>query len=245
MIIPAIDFIRGQVVRLYQGQYNLKKIYINDPIFYIKKYISHGAQKLHIIDLDGAKNSNHKQFKLFKKILFNISIPIQIGGGIRTIKDINIIHNIIPKSKIIIGSSIINDIESVQNWINLYNKKIILAIDIKVDKNNNKFVYINGWQKNSRLVFEDIIEKAIKIGIKYILCTDITKDGTFQGPNFKLYKEIINKYPEIYFQSSGGVTSLNDIKKLKDLGIKDIIIGKAFLENKFTIQEANKCWQNA
>ncbi|QJC36834.1 1-(5-phosphoribosyl)-5-((5-phosphoribosylamino)methylideneamino)imidazole-4-carboxamide isomerase [Enterobacteriaceae endosymbiont of Donacia vulgaris] len=244
MIIPAIDLIKGQVVRLHQGKFNLKRKYEHEPLFYIKKYIKQGTKKIHIIDLDGAKNPGKKQIVLLKNI-FKHKLPfIQLGGGIRTKKDIDLIFSLTSKIQIILGSSIIQDFENVKTWFKLYNPySIILALDLKIDKNNKKIVFINGWQNKSNIIFEDIIEKFLYLGLKNVLCTDISRDGTFLGPNINLYAEIVKKYPEIFFQASGGISSLQDITNLKNIGVKHIIIGRAFLEKKFTIQEANLCWQ--
>ncbi|QJC38470.1 1-(5-phosphoribosyl)-5-((5-phosphoribosylamino)methylideneamino)imidazole-4-carboxamide isomerase [Enterobacteriaceae endosymbiont of Donacia fulgens] len=244
MIIPAIDLIKGQVVRLHQGKFNLKRKYLYEPLFYIKKYIKQGAQKIHIIDLDGAKNPHKKQIILLKNIFKYNLPPIQLGGGIRCKKDIDLIFNLIPKIQIILGSSIIKNFKNVQKWFKLYNpNSIILALDIKINKKNEKIVFINGWQDKSNVIFENIIEKFLDLGLKHVLCTDISRDGTFLGPNINLYTEIVQKYPQIFFQASGGISSLQDIINLKKSGVKHIIIGRAFLEKKFTIQEANLCWQ--
>ncbi|QJC37241.1 1-(5-phosphoribosyl)-5-((5-phosphoribosylamino)methylideneamino)imidazole-4-carboxamide isomerase [Enterobacteriaceae endosymbiont of Donacia thalassina] len=244
MIIPAIDLIKGKVVRLHQGKFNLKRKYLYEPIFYIQQYMQQGAKKIHIIDLDGAKNPHKKQIVLLKNIFKNKLPPIQLGGGIRYKKDIDLVLNLKPKIQIILGSSIIQDFKNVQKWFKIYNPySIILALDIKINKNNKKIVFINGWQNKSNIIFEDIIEKFLSLGLKYVLCTDISRDGTFLGPNISLYTEIVKKYPEIFFQASGGISKLEDIINLKKSGVKDIIIGRAFLEKKFTLQEANLCWQ--
>ncbi|QJC31570.1 1-(5-phosphoribosyl)-5-((5-phosphoribosylamino)methylideneamino)imidazole-4-carboxamide isomerase [Enterobacteriaceae endosymbiont of Donacia tomentosa] len=242
MIIPAIDLIKGQVVRLHQGKFNLKRKYLYDPSFYIQKYIQQGAKKIHLVDLDGAKNPKNKQIFLLKNVIKNTSISIQIGGGFRFKKDIDLIFKLNSNIKIILGSIIISNFKFVKYWLNFYNpNSFIVALDIKLDKNNNKIVFINGWQKKSIIIFEDIIKKILNIGLKNILCTDISRDGTFNGPNIALYDEIISKYPQINCQASGGISTLEDIKNLKNIGIKDIIIGRAFLEKKFTLQEAFLC----
>ncbi|QJC34828.1 HisA/HisF-related TIM barrel protein [Enterobacteriaceae endosymbiont of Donacia piscatrix] len=244
MIIPAIDLIKGKVVRLHQGKFNLKREYLYTPTFYIKKYIKENVHKIHLIDLDGAKNPDKKQLMLLKKISKYHLPPIQIGGGIRSKKDIDFIFNLIPNSQVILGSFILQNFENIKKIFKLYNPfSIILALDIKYNQNNEKIIFINGWQNTSNIIFEDIIEKFLYLGLKYVLCTDISRDGTFLGPNINLYTEIVKKYPEISFQASGGISSLQDIINLKNTGVKDIIIGRAFLEKKFTIKEANLCWQ--
>ncbi|QJC37657.1 1-(5-phosphoribosyl)-5-((5-phosphoribosylamino)methylideneamino)imidazole-4-carboxamide isomerase [Enterobacteriaceae endosymbiont of Donacia bicoloricornis] len=244
MIIPAIDLIKGKVVRLHQGKFNLKRQYLYKPLFYIKKYIKQGAKKIHIIDLDGAKDPNKKQIVLLKNIFQYNSFPIQLGGGIRCKEDIDLIFNLIPKVQIILGSSIIHNLKNVQKLFQIYNpNSLILALDVKINKKNEKIIFINGWQDKSNIIFENIIEKFLDLGLKHVLCTDISRDGTFLGPNINLYTEIVQKYPQIFFQASGGVSSLKDIINLKKSGVKHIIIGRAFLEKKFTIKEANLCWQ--
>ncbi|QJC32397.1 HisA/HisF-related TIM barrel protein [Enterobacteriaceae endosymbiont of Donacia dentata] len=244
MIIPAIDLIKGQVVRLHQGKFNVKRKYLHKPFFYIKKYLEQGAKKIHLIDLDGAKDPSKKQIFLLKELSKINFISIQIGGGIRTQTDIDFIFNLIPNAQVILGSSIIKNLDNVKKWFKLYNPySLILALDIKFDKNHKKIVFINGWQNKSNIIFEDIIEQFLNIGLKYVLCTDISKDGTLLGPNINLYTEIVKKYPEVFFQASGGVSTLKDIKNLKKSGVKDIIIGRAFLEKIFSFKEANLCWQ--
>ncbi|QJC31993.1 1-(5-phosphoribosyl)-5-((5-phosphoribosylamino)methylideneamino)imidazole-4-carboxamide isomerase [Enterobacteriaceae endosymbiont of Donacia versicolorea] len=244
MIIPAIDLIKGQVVRLHQGKFNIKRKYLHKPFFYIKKYLKQGAKKIHLIDLDGAKDPSKKQIFLLKELSKINFISIQIGGGIRTQTDIDFVFNLIPNAQVILGSSIIKNLNNVKKWFKLYNPySLILALDIKFDKNYKKIVFINGWQNKSNIIFEDIIEQFLNIGLKYVLCTDISKDGTLLGPNINLYTEIVKKYPEIFFQASGGVSTLKDIKNLKKSGVKDIIIGRAFLEKIFSFKEANLCWQ--
>ncbi|QJC28981.1 1-(5-phosphoribosyl)-5-[(5-phosphoribosylamino)methylideneamino]imidazole-4-carboxamide isomerase [Enterobacteriaceae endosymbiont of Plateumaris rustica] len=242
MIIPAIDLINGKVVRLLKGKFDSKHEYFFNPLFYINHYINNGAKKIHIVDLDGAKNPKKKQISLFKNILSNIKIPLQIGGGIREQKDIDFLFNLSSISQIIIGSSAIQNFRKVKKWFKIYSPdKIILAFDIKIDVNKQKIIFINGWQNNSDVNLELIMKKFINIGLKNVLCTDISRDGTMLGPNIDLYNDITKKYPNISFQASGGIHSLNDINNLKHSGVKDIIIGKAFLENKFTFKEANSC----
>ncbi|QJC35204.1 1-(5-phosphoribosyl)-5-((5-phosphoribosylamino)methylideneamino)imidazole-4-carboxamide isomerase [Enterobacteriaceae endosymbiont of Donacia proxima] len=244
MIIPAIDLIKGKIVRLHQGKFNLKREYLYTPLFYIKKCIKENARKIHLIDLDGAKNPDTKQLMLLKKISKYQLPPIQIGGGIRSKKDIDFIFNLIPNSQIVLGSFILQNFKNLKKIFKLYDPfSIILALDIKYNQNNKKIIFVNGWQNTSNIIFEDIIEKFLHIGLKYVLCTDISRDGTFLGPNINLYTEIVKKYPEISFQASGGISSLQDIINLKNTGVKDVIIGRAFLEKKFTIKEANLCWQ--
>lgn len=244
MIIPAFDFINGEAVRLYQGDYSNKKKYDINLQCHLEEYKTQGVQIIHLVDLDGAKNSEEKQVKLFKKILSYTTIPVQVGGGIRSEKDINMFLNLGVK-KVVIGSSIIKNKIEVKKWLKIYGSDVIvLALDININKDNKKEIYINGWQKKSKITLEEIVEYFSPDGLKHVLCTDISKDGTLLGPNIKLYREISNSFKHIQFQASGGVGTLEDILSLRKTGIKSVIIGRSLLEKKFTIEEALKCWQN-
>lgn len=241
MIIPAFDVINGYIVRLYKGNYLNKKKYDIDLTNTLKEYYFKGVKMIHLVDLDGAKNIKNRQIELFNKILSNHSISIQIGGGIRTEQDINELFNMGAK-RIVIGSSAIQNKYQTKEWLKIYGSDaIILALDICIDSKNNKKIYINGWKKKTNFLLEDVIEYFLPSGLKHVLCTDISKDGTLLGPNIKLYKEITNLFQTIQFQASGGVGTLEDIMSLKKTGIKSIIIGRGLLEKKFTIEEALTC----
>lgn len=243
MIIPSIDLLNEKIVRLYKGQYNNKINYHENTINLIQKYKKEGAKIIHLIDLSGAKNPQNKQLEILKKIILSSSIPIQIGGGIRNKKDIKYFFNLGVK-RIIIGSLAIQNPQIVQKWIKYYGyKKIILALDIVKDNNNNKKIMICGWEKNTKINLEKIIEYFLITGLKYIICTDINCDGTLKGPNIKLYREITNKYPQINFLASGGVSTIKDIVNLKKTSVNSVIIGRSLLEKKITLREAIQCWQ--
>ncbi|MCW5197610.1 1-(5-phosphoribosyl)-5-[(5-phosphoribosylamino)methylideneamino]imidazole-4-carboxamide isomerase [Buchnera aphidicola] len=242
MIIPSLDFYQGKIVRLYQGNYDLKKMYIQDYYTYIQDCIQNKIKNIHIVDLDGAKNFHNKQSFLLKEILQIKNINFQVGGGIRNKQDIEKLFSLGAK-KVVIGSAIFEKKNEVKQWIQEYGKNsIVLALDVIV-QNNFTEVIISGWKKNTGKDINDILSDFYFTGVKNILCTDITQDGTLNGPNISLYESLVKKYPRMNFQSSGGIGRLKDIINLKKIGIKDIIIGKAFLENKFTMTEAVQCWQ--
>lgn len=244
MIIPAFDLINGKAVRLYQGNYLNQKNYDINLSCYFEEYKSKGIRIVHLVDLDGAKNSKNRQVELFKKILSDASISIQIGGGIRTTKDISTLIQL-GVERVVIGSSVILYKDKVKKWLKIYGPDaIVLALDVHIDSNNKKEIYINGWQKKTNFLLEEIIEYFLPSGLKHVLCTDISKDGTLLGPNITLYKEISSSFKNIHFQASGGVGTLQDIISLKKTGIKSIIIGRSLLEKKFTIEEAFQCWRS-
>ncbi|QIQ41715.1 MAG: 1-(5-phosphoribosyl)-5-[(5-phosphoribosylamino)methylideneamino]imidazole-4-carboxamide isomerase [Buchnera aphidicola (Microlophium carnosum)] len=244
MIIPAFDLIDGRAVRLYQGNYLNKKNYDINLLSHLEEYKLKNVKIVHLVDLDGAKDSNNRQIALLKKVLSCTAIPIQIGGGVRTTKDISTLLSLGAK-RVVIGSSVIDNTNKVKEWLKIYGSdSIVLALDVNINSHNEKEIYINGWQKRTNLMLEEVIEYFLPSGLKHVLCTDISKDGTLLGPNFNLYKEITNSFKSIHFQASGGVSTLQDIISLKQTGIKSIIIGRSLLEKKFTIEEVLKCWQS-
>ncbi|CAL4319276.1 1-(5-phosphoribosyl)-5-[(5-phosphoribosylamino)methylideneamino]imidazole-4-carboxamide isomerase [Buchnera aphidicola] len=244
MIIPAFDFINGQPVRLYQGNYSNQTKYNINLYKLFQIYEKSGVQTIHLVDLDAAKNVKNRQLNIFKNIISCTNIPIQIGGGIRTEDDINIFLKLGVK-RVVIGSSAIKNKKEVKKWFKIYGSNtIILALDVVI-KDNKKEIAIHGWQDQTNLTLEEIVEYFEPAGLKHVLCTDICKDGTLSGPNTILYKEIVKKFKYIKFQASGGVATLKDISCLKNSGVSSIIVGRSLLEKKFTIQEALKCWQNA
>jgi len=244
MIIPSIDLINGKIVRLYQGNYKKQITYNKNLYSQLEHYCIQGATTIHIVDLDGAKNPKNRQIKLFNEMLSQYDFFLQIGGGIREEKDIENLLTV-GAARVVIGSYAIKNKKEVKKWFNNYgNNRIVLALDIRIHSNNYKEVLMNAWQDSAKLSLENLIEEFSEVGLKHVLCTDVSKDGTLSGPNFNLYKEITAVFKNIHFQSSGGISELNDITKLKLCGVKDIIIGRSLLENKFTVSEAIQCWQN-
>ncbi|CAL4318710.1 1-(5-phosphoribosyl)-5-[(5-phosphoribosylamino)methylideneamino] imidazole-4-carboxamide isomerase [Buchnera aphidicola] len=243
MIIPALDILNNQVVRLYQGNYDSVKYYDYYVYDLISTYIASGSKIIHLVDLESARTRNQKRSKAFYEIIFSFKECIQMAGGINSKKEIDKLFSIGAK-RIVIGSEAINNIKKVKKWIEYYgNQRIVVALDINIIQNNIKTIFINGWKKNTNICLEDFLHELSSVDIKYVLCTDISKDGTLSGPNFSLYQDLILQFPKIHFQASGGIHHLNDIVRLKNIGVKDVIIGKSLLENKFTIAGAIKCWQ--
>ena len=240
MIIPAIDLIGGKVVRLFQGDYGKKTEYTYSAKERLSLYASEGAKQLHLVDLDGAKNSTNRQLDVIKELINCTSVPIQVGGGIRTEEDLkNLLE--IGANRVVIGSTAVKQPEVVMKWFEKYGaEKIVLALDINI-VNGKKLVVVSGWLENSDITIEDLIERYKECCLKHVLCTDISCDGTLAGPNVALYKELTEKYPEIYFQASGGIGSLSDIEALKGTDVKGIILGRSLLEGKFTVKDAIKC----
>jgi phosphoribosylformimino-5-aminoimidazole carboxamide ribotide isomerase len=242
MMIPAIDLINGEVVRLFQGDYQQKTNYQTTPQQRQQAYAKAGATVMHFVDLDGAKDSTKRQLSTLKTLMPHQTMTIQVGGGIRCEEDVIQLLEL-GADRVVIGSLAIQQPELVQTWLAKYGReKIVLALDIKIDKKGNKTLPTHGWIKDSGVNLEDIMAQYIDAGIKHILCTDISKDGTLTGTNVDLYTELCQKYPSIAWQASGGIGSLDDIKALIPTGVSGVILGRSLLEGKFTLSEAIACW---
>ena len=234
-IIPALDLIDGQVVRLHQGDYAKQTTYCDDPIAQFADYVRQGAQQLHLVDLTGAKNPHTRQTALIRQIIVATPCPVQVGGGIRREQDVADLLAA-GANRVVIGSTAIKERATVKQWFTQYGaEKFVLALDIKI-------VAISGWQETSGVLLEEVIEDYQSVGLRHVLCTDISLDGTLAGSNVDLYREICAQYPDIQFQSSGGIGSLADIEALKNTGVAGVIVGRALLEGKFNVAEAIECW---
>ncbi len=245
MIIPALDLIDGNVVRLHQGDYDQKRDYGNDPLPRLLQYQKEGAKLLHLVDLTGAKDPQKRQISLLKTLIAGVSVPVQVGGGIRTEEDVKALLDA-GASRVVVGSTAIKEPELVKSWLQRYGgEAIVLALDVRINPQGVKQVAISGWQENSDRTLEQTIEFFRPFGLKHVLCTDISKDGTLSGSNVELYREISQKYPDIAIQASGGIGDLADIAALPASGAIGVIVGRALLEDKFTVSEAIACWQNA
>ncbi|WP_101774462.1 1-(5-phosphoribosyl)-5-[(5-phosphoribosylamino)methylideneamino]imidazole-4-carboxamide isomerase [Pasteurella oralis] len=243
-IIPALDLIDGQIVRLYQGDYGQKTLYSDNPIAQFQDYVAQGAKQLHLVDLTGAKDPNKRQTQLIGEIICAVNCPIQVGGGIRSEQDVVDLFAA-GANRVVIGSTAVKQPNIVKQWFNKYGaEKFVLALDVNINIQGEKQIAISGWQENSGISLETLLSDFSTVGLQHVLCTDISKDGTLQGSNVELYREICTQFPHIVFQSSGGIGSLSDIEALKSTGVAGVIVGRALLEGKFSVQEAIQCWQN-
>lgn len=234
-IIPAMDLLEGKVVRLTQGKFDEVKIYSNNPLEQVKIFEEYGFNMIHIVDLSGSKDGKMSTIKILEEIISNSNIKIQFGGGIRSLKDINILLQL-GIEKIVIGSLPFTDRnEFLKILDSVPNKKIILAAD--TFRND---VVVKGWLEKSQMSINSFIAEWFNYGINDFLVTDIEKDGMLKGPNINLYKELKSSFPEINLLASGGIKDISDIKKMSDCKIDAVIIGKAIYENKIDIKELVK-----
>lgn len=230
-IFPAIDLFNGKAVRLLKGDYQKMTVYSENPLEVAKDFENSGAEFLHIVDLEGAKTGDTPNIGTIEKIVKNTSLFTEIGGGIRTLETVEKYVNIGVK-RVILGTAAVNDEEFLISAVKKYGEKIAVGIDIK-----DGFVAIKGWTDLSKFTPFEFCGKMQNIGVKTIICTDVSKDGAMQGTNVDLYKEMSEKF-DINIIASGGVSSIDDIKRLKNLEIYGAIIGKAYYTKAISLAEA-------
>ncbi len=244
MIIPAIDLIDGKVVRLYQGDYGQQTTFDLSPLAQLQSYQDQGANWLHIVDLTGAKEPAKRQTALIAKLTAGLSANIQVGGGIRTEDQVAELLSLGVK-RVVIGSLAVKEPELVKGWFNKFGSEAIcLALDVNINQSGEKIVAVSGWQSGGGKSLESIVEDFSQVGLKHALVTDINRDGTLTGANTELYRELSSRYPDIAWQASGGIATLEDVAAVRDSGAAGIIIGKALLINQFNVAEAIQCWPN-
>jgi phosphoribosylformimino-5-aminoimidazole carboxamide ribotide isomerase len=234
-IIPAIDIIDGKCVRLSQGDYQTKKIYNELPVDVAKEFEDAGIKRLHMVDLDGAKQGKIINLKTLESVASSTKLHIDFGGGIKTTEDVQSVFNA-GASFINIGSVAVKQPELVEDWIIQFDaSKILLGADVK-DEN----IMIHGWQQSANINIINYISAYIKRGINQIFCTDISKDGLLQGTSIDLYKKILSAFPQLHLIASGGVTSIDDIEELNAIGCAGAIIGKALYEGRIQLHQLKK-----
>ena len=245
MIIPALDLIDGKVVRLHQGDYGQQRDYGNDPLPRLQDYQQQGGEVLHLVDLTGAKDPAARQIPLLRKLLAGVSVPVQVGGGIRSEDDVAALLEA-GAARVVIGSTAVRQPDVVKQWFTRFGADaLVLALDVRIAADGSKNIAVSGWQEDSGVTLEQIVDAFLPYGLKHVLCTDISRDGTLSGSNVALYQEVCARYPQVAFQSSGGIGRLEDIAALRGSGVQGVIVGRALLEGKFTVKEAIACWQNA
>ena len=231
-IIPAIDIINGECVRLSKGDYNKKTVYSKNVLDVAKNFEDNGIQFLHLVDLDGAKQNRIINYKILEKISSQTNLIIDFGGGLKSEEDIKIAFENGAK-QVTLGSIAVKNPELFLKSLEKYgSEKIILGADARKEK-----IAISGWLEESESNIYDFIKEKIKIGIQYVISTDIDKDGMLEGPSFDLYEKIIGENPNIKLIASGGITSASDLEKVKSIGCEGAIIGKALYENRITFND--------
>ena len=231
-LIPAIDIIDGQCVRLTKGDYAQKTVYRNHPWDVAKEFETYGFKRLHVVDLDGAKAKHIVNSEVLQKITTETSMTVDFGGGIKTDEDIEKAFAS-GAQMVTVGSIAVTNPELFLSWIKKYGAdRMILGADVRNGK-----ISINGWKEDSSEDLLPFLRKYVDAGVTNVLCTEISKDGTLQGPAIDLYKRIMQEYPNLHLIASGGVSSIDDIKALEAAGIPAVVFGKAIYEGRINLKE--------
>lgn len=231
-LIPAIDIIDGQCVRLTKGDYDQKTVYSNSPLEIAQRFEQLGFKRLHVVDLDGAKSKHVVNDKVLKDITSTTNLTVDFGGGIKTDEDLEKAFDA-GASMVTVGSIAVTRPDLFEKWLNKYGaERMILGADVRNGK-----ISINGWKEDSTEDLLPFLQKYIDAGVKNVLCTEISKDGTLQGPAISLYKNVMAAYPSLHLIASGGVSSIDDIEQLHAAGIPAVVFGKAIYEGRISLQE--------
>ena len=235
-LIPAIDIINGQCVRLTKGDYDQKTVYRDSPAEVAKEFEEIGFRRLHVVDLDGAKSKHIVNEAVLTAITTETNLVVDFGGGIKTDEDIEKAFAA-GASMVTVGSIAVTQPDLFMGWLEKYGpERMILGADVRHGK-----ISINGWKEDSCEDLLPFLRKYIEAGVRNVLCTEISKDGTLSGPAISLYSEVMEAYPELHLIASGGVSSLDDIKALNAVGIPAVVFGKAIYEGRIDLEELIDC----
>ena len=235
-LFPAIDIKDKKAVRLVQGDFNQQTVYSTNPLEVAKKWQQQGSDWLHVVDLDGAKDGVSKNAEITQEIILQTDLKVQLGGGIRTVEDVENWINA-GLERVIIGSAAVGNLDFVAELVKTYGEKICIGVDAKNGK-----VATHGWLTDSGIDSFDFCQQLEKIGVQTVVYTDIAKDGMMQGPNFEAYERLV-KETNIQIIASGGVSQLTDLERLSRIGVYGTILGKSLYEGAFTLEEAILCIQ--
>lgn len=231
-IIPAIDIIDGQLVRLKQGDYNEKTVYSQNPLEIAKQFEDVGIKRLHVVDLDGAKAKHIVNYKTLETLATKTNLVIDFGGGIKSDEDVKIAFDS-GASYITGGSIAVNRPQLFLSWLEKYGSdKIILGADLKDGR-----IATTGWTESSDAKWQSFIQSYVSRGVRRVISTDISKDGMMVGPNIMLYSDMMEQFPELHVTASGGVSCISDIKQLDEAGVPAVIVGKAIYEGHITLND--------
>ncbi|MGE5520076.1 MAG: 1-(5-phosphoribosyl)-5-[(5-phosphoribosylamino)methylideneamino]imidazole-4-carboxamide isomerase [Candidatus Dadabacteria bacterium] len=231
-IIPAIDIIEGKCVRLTHGDFSRKTIYNDNPLEVAKEFEHAGIRRLHLVDLDGAREGRVRNWKVLENVAGKTSLVVDFGGGINEEHDVQVVLNS-GAAMATVGSIAVKQQEIFVSWIKKFGAaNFLLGADVRKEK-----ITVSGWLENTDIDVYDFIETYIAEGVSQIFCTDVSKDGAMEGPSIELYKKIIERFPNLNFIASGGVSKMDDVVQLQEIGCKGVIIGKAIYEAKIRLSD--------
>ncbi len=244
-LIPAIDLKSGRCVRLYQGDFDAETRYPVEPLALAQRYLAAGADWLHVVDLDGARDGVAGNAAIIAQLAQLPGLKLQVGGGLR---DARAIEGILKAgvSRVVIGSAAVTNPADVAGWMKRFQpERITLAFDVRFDADAVPRVATHGWRSQSQVELWDAVQGFVGHGLKHVLCTDVSRDGALNGPNLDLYAEAVKRFPGVEWQASGGIRDIGDLQALADTGAQAAISGKALLEERMPLQELKPFLPNA
>ncbi len=244
-LIPAIDLKGGRCVRLYKGDFAAETVYSNEPASILQKYRELGAARVHIVDLDGAKDGTQANLATIEDLAKRATMKVQVGGGLRTIERVKqLLDRGVQRA--VIGSIAINEPQTVIGWLDSVSAdSLVLALDVRLDASGQPWLTSHGWLETSNVLLWDAVERFAARGMRHVLCTDVSRDGAMTGPNLDLYADAVRRFPNVQWQASGGVSNGADLHNLRQCGVAAVISGKAMLENSIPVEELRPFLPNA
>jgi phosphoribosylformimino-5-aminoimidazole carboxamide ribotide isomerase len=244
-LIPAIDLRGGRCVRLLKGDFAAETVYSDDPANVLAGYRALGARRVHVVDLDGARDGTQPNRPAVLDLAQNGGVKLQVGGGLRTL---NRIRELLDAGidRAVVGSVAVTDPEQVMQWMyELDPRRLVLALDVRLDNSGVPRLATHGWQQTSATVLWALLDRFMNVGLTHVLCTDVGRDGALVGPNLALYSEAVRRYPELHWQASGGIAAVRDLRSLAECGVAAAISGRALLENRISPEELRPFLPNA
>ena len=244
-LIPAIDLRDGRCVRLLHGDFAAETVYSDDPASVLDTYCKLGAARVHVVDLDGARDGAQPNRPVVLALADRKKAKLQVGGGLRTLARARELLDA-GVERAVIGSVAITAPDEVVSWLRETDpKRFVIALDVRIDDAGTPWLTTHGWRETSNTVLWSAVDKFVKHGIGHVLCTDVARDGALTGPNFELYAEAVRRFPELQWQASGGVSGARDLQALRECGVAAVISGRAMLEHKISPQELRPFLPNA
>jgi phosphoribosylformimino-5-aminoimidazole carboxamide ribotide isomerase len=244
-VIPAIDLLGGMVVRLYKGDFNQVTEYDEPPVDVAARYGKTGVESLHIVDLDGARTGKFAHLEVITEITSTVGLAVQVGGGIRKISQARAIIAA-GAERVVVGSTAAKNPDKVISWVGeLGPDAIIVGADVSLDEGADPIVKTHGWTESSGQTLWSLMDTYMDAGVRNFLCTDISRDGTLEGPNMELYRECHERYPKARIIASGGISSAAELPELAATGVTSVVTGKALLDGRLTLTEIEQFLQSA
>jgi len=238
LLIPAIDLRGGCCVRLLQGRFEAETVYARDPAEVLDRYLALGARRIHVVDLDGARDGSQGNREAIERLVARAGAgAIQVGGGVRSREVAEALIEL-GVARIVVGSVAVTAPQEVAAWLHEFGpERIVLAFDVRLDEGGTPRLATHGWERQTGTSLWDAVERYISAGLRHVLCTDVARDGALSGPNLALYRECVRRYPDLAWQASGGVSASEDLQALASTGVAAVISGRALLESRLNAQD--------